>query len=297
MGVLNGLERYATFQTLRVLVTAVLSGAIFVLAVLGRLDLKTAVVVYLVANLVTLAAAGWFARSELVGLSVSRSLMRELLVFGAKSHTSNVSSALNERLDQLVISAFLVPTQLGLYVVAVTLTSVTSLIGTSVSFVALPVISRSTGREALSMYIRRITVITVGLSLAVSVPLIVAAPRLIELFFGRAYLPATNICRVLLGAVVMLSTSRTLAAALKGAGQPLQAGLADGIGLVVTVVALAAFLPTFGLLGAALASVLAYATTLLWMIRAAGRVVGTSACGLFGSRRTLPPVVATGIER
>jgi O-antigen/teichoic acid export membrane protein len=296
MGVLNGLERYAAFQTLRVLVTGLSAGAIFALAGSGRLDLKNAVVAYLTANAIALAAALWLARSVLAGLRVSRALMRELLVFGAKSHTSGVSTLLNERLDQLVISAFLAPMQLGLYVIAVTFTSVTTLVGTSVAFVALPVISRNCHAEALAMQIRRMTVITLTVSLAVSVPLIALAPQLIELFFGRSYLPVTNVCRVLLAAVVMLSMSRTLAAALKGAGRPLQAGLADGIGLLVTVVALGALLPPLGLLGAAIASVLAYGATLLFMARAAGRVVGTSARGLVSGRGSVVPVAITGIE-
>jgi O-antigen/teichoic acid export membrane protein len=297
MGVLNGLERYRSFQGLRTLVTVLATCSIITLAAVGRLGVGTAVGAYLLANAITLIAAWLSVRGAVGRLEVSRSVARGLIVFGSKSQTSGVSSMLNERLDQLVISAFLAPAQLGYYVVAVTLTSLTSLVGTSVGFVALPAVSRLTDRDELLARVRFLVVVTAGASIAVSAPLIVLAPIMTRLFFGSAYLPTTTVCRILLAAVVMLSVSRALAAMLKGLGQPIDAGIADGIGLVVTIVCLAVFLPAFGLMGAALASALAYAATLAWMIHKAAAALKVSPIRLVLPLRSGPaPVAVSGAD-
>lgn len=295
MGILNGSGQHKAFHLLRMLVTVLSAVSICALAGVGALSLRSAITTYLAANTITLILALLLVRKVAGRIGVSASLARELLAFGAKSHTSGVSSMLNERLDQLVISIFLAPAQLGLYVIAVTMTSLTTLVGVSVAFVALPVISKLRERDLLLMSVRRLFLATVALSLAISIPLIVLAPRVIEIFFGRDYLPVTTACRVLLAAVVMLSASRALAAILKGLGKPVQAGLADGIGLLVTLVALATLLPLFGLLGAAIASALAYAASLAWMIRQTASAMGIPA-RLLVRRPPVWPAVASGAK-
>jgi O-antigen/teichoic acid export membrane protein len=295
MGVLNGSGEFRAFHLLRVLVTALSVASICVLAGLGALSLASAIITYLAANAITLVVALMIMRKSARRVRFNASLAREMLVFGMKSHTSGVSSMLNERLDQLIISAFLAPAQLGLYVIAVTLTSLTTLVGASVAYVALPVISRIRERDELLKHVRQLVVATVAGSLAISVPLIVFAPRVIEIFFGRAYLPVATVSRILLAAVVMLSVSRALAAMLKGLGRPIHAGLADGIALVVTLAALAALLPVFGLLGAAIASALAYATSLAWMVRRTAAAMGIPA-RLLVRRPPLWPAVAPGLK-
>ena len=196
---------------------------------------------------------------------------------------------LNERLDQLVISAVLAPARLGLYVVAVTLTSLISLVGSSVALVALPVLARLRSAPKQLAPARRLIVLTLGLSTLVAVPMIVLTPQLLDFFFGQSFRAATSPTRILLVAAVLLSTSRALGAILKALGRPLQAGLADGIALGVTVVALAALLPLFGLVGAAVASLLAYGVSLTWMIDRTARALSVRPWRLF-----LPEGVAHG---
>jgi O-antigen/teichoic acid export membrane protein len=62
-----------------------------------------------------------------------------------------------------------------------------------------------------------------------------------------------------------LATSRVIGTALKAINRPLDAGVAELVGLAVTAVSLAILLPLLGLMGAGLASVLAYAATMSWV--------------------------------
>lgn len=298
MGILNGLQRFTAFHALRAIVVLVAAAAVVALAAAGSLRPATAALAYLGANAATLLAATiLLVREGELGFCVSRRTAKDLLSFGLRSQTSGVSSILNERLDQLVISTVLAPAKLGLYVVAVTLTSLISLVGSSVAMVALPVLARLRSAPEQIAPARRLIALTLGLSTLVAVPMTVFAPQLVELFFGRSFRAAEGPARILLVAAVLLSTSRALGAILKALGRPLQAGLADAIALVVTVTTLAALLPLLGLVGAAVSSLLAYGVSLAWMVDRAARALGVRPLQLFLSEGAARGAVAALVGR
>jgi len=276
MSVLGGLRRYAAFQSLRVLVIALSALGMVALAATGALTVRTAVLVYLGANLATALAA--LALLQLWGLrlKVDGDLVRALLSFGVRSHGGNVASMLNERLDQLVMSVFLSPASLGLYVVAVTMTSVTGMVGASVATVALPSVASAGSVGQRVGQARRLVAVTLLASTAVTAPLIVALPLLVHLFFGGAYASAVGPGRVLLVAAVAFSVGRVLGAVLRALGRPLDAGLAELLALVATMLGLGVLLPTLGLMGAAVTSLGAYLTSCCWMAGRAARALGVS---------------------
>jgi O-antigen/teichoic acid export membrane protein len=277
MGLLNGLHRYGWFQALRFLVVAGTVTGLVICRLADALTVRKAVVVYLAAHLLTLAVAVVaIAKSETGDLRLDRGVLRELLVYGLKSHSSNVPSMLNERLDQLVISIFLAPARLGLYVIAVTMTSVTNLIGSSVSFVAFPAVARIAPGDERTAAARRFVVFTVLISAAFTIPFILFTGPLIALLFGEAFSGATNVCRILLVAAVALSTTRAVGAILKAINRPLDAGIAETLALVVTVAALAVLLPTMGIMGAGVASLLAYLISCAFSVRQAARALGVA---------------------
>jgi O-antigen/teichoic acid export membrane protein len=281
MGILNGRHRYTRFQAVRVLVFVLTAVGLIGLRLGGVLNVRGAVLVYLAANAVTaLVAAVLVQRAERPELQVSYRLARQLLGYGIKSHTSNVSGLLNERLDQLVISIFLAPARLGLYVIAVTMTSITNLVGTSVSFVALPAVARLETPEERAAAARRYIATTVVLSALISVPTLLFTRRLIELLFGAPFSGATSVCRVLLLACVALSTGRAVQAILKAINRPLDAGVAETLALVVTIAALAVLLPALGIMGAGVASLLAYVASTTFALYRAARALKVSAAGL-----------------
>ena len=113
-------------------------------------------------------------------------------------------------------------------------------------------------------YLGLVTVVGVTV---VTLPVLLFTPDLIEFFFGGSFEGATNVARILLVAGAVLSTNRVLAAILQARGRPLVAAEGEFIGLIVTVGALATLLPLLGLVGAALASLLAYSAGAAWNVR------------------------------
>lgn len=286
MAILLGRQRFRAYYALRV-VTPVLSamGLLF-LAVTDELAVRGAVLVYLVALVTTgaIAAVALFSR-ESHRLAFDRGVARELLGYGLRSHVSTASTNLNQRLDQLVISVFLAPAKLGNYVVAVTLSSFTVLVGHSVGMSALPLVARHEPGPARTEAARRLVLMTLVLSVLVTIPLLAFTSTLITAFFGEEFRGATDVCRVLLVASVLYSTGRALDAVLKGAGRPLDAGIAGLIGLFVTIAGLATLLPAFGLMGAGITSLVAYFVGTAVLARQAGRRLEVSTTRLLTPTR------------
>jgi O-antigen/teichoic acid export membrane protein len=296
ISVLNGLGRHAWFQALRLLLLGVSAGGLVALALTGRLTVLGAVGVYLVAHLVVLLVALFPLRAALHRSSPDPWLVGRLLRYGAASHVGSVTATLNERLDQLIISVLLPSASLGLYAVAVTLTSAVTLVGSSIALVALPALARIDDRPARVAAGRHFVLLALAGSAPVALALTVTAPWLLRVFFGAGFVAATGPARLLLAGAVALSVGRVLAAILRAAGRPLDAGTAELAAIVVTGAGLALLLPRLGLLGAALTSLAAYLVSTGWMLRKLRSGAGLSPADLFGlgprraaSRHTADP--------
>jgi O-antigen/teichoic acid export membrane protein len=150
----------------------------------------------------------------------------------------------------------------------------------------LPAVARLAPGDERTAAARRFIAFTLLISAVLTIPFILFTGRLVTLFFGQSFNGATNVCRVLLVAAVVLSTTRAVAAILKAINRPLDAGIAETLALAVTVAALAALLPTMGIMGAGVASLLAYLVSFGFSIRQAARALG------IGSHRLLLPMRA-----
>jgi O-antigen/teichoic acid export membrane protein len=279
-GGLSGAQRFGSFQIVRIATVAGNVIGLSALAAAGKLTIESGMVVCLFANLATaLMAAGLYVRVSGSRLGFDHTLLRLLLSFGVRSHLGNVSSLLNQRLDQLLISVFLAPVRLGTYVVAVTLCSATTLVGTSVGLIAFPRIAGSDRPEQVKIATRFVA-LTVVASVTVTLPILIFTQPLLVFFFGHSFASVANVARVLLLAAVILSTNCVLGATLAGLGRPLEQGIGELVALAGTAASLAVLLPRLGLLGAAIASVIAYAMSMAWMVHRLRARLGPEIVGL-----------------
>lgn len=107
------------------------------------------------------------------------------------------------------------------------------------------------------------------------------APWLIKIAFGAAYLPATDAARILALSSLGFTLKTMLTTYMRASNRMQVVTMSEGAGIVVTVVALAVLLPTLGLLGAAIAQVLAFTIPALLMAFLIRRSTGLSLAGLF----------------
>jgi O-antigen/teichoic acid export membrane protein len=265
------------FNVSRSSVHVVNAAGMVVLAAFGATRVEYFAAVLLVGN-----AVGWLVgaalglRAQAFARRPSRDLAARMLQYGIRVQMGNWSNAASVRLDQLFLSIFASAASLGLYVVAVTYANVLMVIAGSASLVMLPRIVRQhhsgTARECLEPWYRRVFWTTVAGATVMGVSALYVVP----LLFGSSFVGAVPLVLLLVPATIVLGMNLVLSTAFRGVGRPDVASKAELAGLVVTCVGLAVLLPRYGVYGAAVASLVAYASIHAYMAAKVRDIFGTN---------------------
>ena len=184
-----------------------------------------------------------------------------MLKYGAKTQAGGASNFLNQRLDQLLMSLFLPPAQLGIYVVAVAFADGLWIIPRGIGYVTLADSANAEGHGAWRLAKRSILLTALCL-VPSAATLWVLIPRLVPVLFGAQFAGAVLPCRILIPGSCAMGLATVLFEAARGMNHPEVPAYAEGVSLVVTAALLALLLKPYGIAGAALASSVAYTVTL-----------------------------------
>jgi O-antigen/teichoic acid export membrane protein len=200
-------------------------------------------------------------------------VVRESATFGGRAYGATLGSLAVARLDLVLLPAFIVADEIGLYVVAVSAaTMIVGLFG-SMSLVVFPTAARAGGNAGAVITQRALRAVLLG-SVLVTAALALCAPFLLRLLYGAEFVGASDSLRLLLPGACCLAGSQILSGGLSGLNRPGLASIAHGIGALVTLVGLVTLLPVLGIIGAALVSTAAYALVfaiqLVFFSRASG---------------------------
>jgi O-antigen/teichoic acid export membrane protein len=298
IGGLNGLHRYAAFNAVRLSIFVLMVASQTLLLITDSSTVEGLVIAFVGCQAgMTLLAGFLLYRAKPGHLSWDRTTMRELFGYGVRSNTGTSSSFLNQRMDQLVISAFMSASQLGLYVVAVNLTQVAGLVGNAVAYATLPNVASLKPGPERSRLARRLVGFSMLLSTALALPVILFAPFLIKVLFGADFDDASDVSRVLAVGAIVFATARAVEAVLRAVGRPLAAGLGELLALIATMAGLAVMLPLFGLVGAAATSVIARAVSCGWMAHRVAPDLGISALRLLVPDRSVIESIIDELRR
>ena len=264
---LNAQLKFLNYNLIRfTFVLSTLFGILF-LVLIEKLNVTNVAIVYFVSNFITTAVALFLVRSNIIILfQYDKQFLYSLFNYGLKAHVSSLSNIVNERLDQLLISVFLAPTQLGYYAVAVTLTTPIIMIGSSIVIVALPTITKLPNLDKQVRKIYQFVRWTLWISLLIVLLYINLIPIIIKFFFGSSYIEAIHVTQILLIASIPLAVNRVFQAGYKAINQPLISGVGEIISAILTGIALLFLLPRMGIIAAGIVSLIAYSISALFLI-------------------------------
>jgi O-antigen/teichoic acid export membrane protein len=202
---------------------------------------------------------------EPVHFAINRRAFKDLLSYGWKSQLSNVTYYVNQRLDQLLLSLFVAPRELGLYVVAVTVSNSLSFFPEAFAAVTLAAGSNVEPARARIVIANSFRSSLVWLLVGCSA-LFVLVPWLIPFAFGASFKGSVLACRILLPGAVVLGLNRLLYDGARSMNHPALPSYAEGVAMILTGGGLYLLLPRLGFLGAAIASTAAYTASFALMI-------------------------------
>ena len=186
-------------------------------------------------------------------------IVREAIGFGMRGHIGRLATLLTWRLDVMILSTLASVEVVGCYAVASKVAELFRPLGASLTFVLRPLIASLSAAEArvrgLVLY-RRVFLINLA---AVAIMAIVGG-QLIVTLFGPEFAPAVPAFQILLIGLAAQGADPVLNGYYVGIGRPEYNTYTALAGLAVTIVADIALIPPYGLVGAAVASSLAYTT-------------------------------------
>jgi O-antigen/teichoic acid export membrane protein len=217
------------------------------------------------------------------GGGVTFGSVRSMLQYGLPLVVASMPQWLwTARLPQTVMAAWLSPAALGLFAVATAWGNLTSPLTQAIAVVLFPEVTArdsDVGRHAVLV---RTVRASVWLSIACGIPLVVMTPYLLPLVFGAAFAPASLVAVVMVAAGSVVGLKTVLDHGLRGLGRTRMVMLAEGIGFGVTVTVAPVAVASWGLMGAALATLAGYASAMLYLFHTISRETGASIMALIG---------------
>lgn len=254
---LLGQLRFGRFNVLTIL--AKVAGVVGIVLLVGVLGLG-------VAGGLLASAAGsvvFIAGSMRVILQsgaprIDVALLRRLLHYGMRGQLGTIFQLANTRLDVLLLGFFAPLSKVGYYVVAQSIAELVLVLGRSFQSSVLPLIAHYEGDERQAVTTES-SLRNHGLIAALATILNVAFGTLLILFaYGAEFHPAIAPTLILLPGIWFLSTGTVVGGNLRGRGRPGLSSALAGLAVIVTVALDLLLIPSFGVPGAALASLAAY---------------------------------------
>jgi O-antigen/teichoic acid export membrane protein len=258
-----------------------------------------------VAWLVSCETASFVAASSLIGTGIllipcylvaryqipgpwmpQRSMITPMLRYGVPCVMTGLPQILNLKLDQILMAAFLPPRDLGLYVVAVAWSGAVSPLLTSIGTTLLPAVAAATDLDLGVKRVGEAVRMTAILATLMCVIIGCAAPLAIPLLFGAQFRGSVLPALILVPAAGILGINFSMQEAIRGLGFPYVVLRAELIGFIVTVISLTATLNRFGIVGAALSSMLGYAAVMCYLLANATRIAAVSMSSLIIPKRS-----------
>jgi O-antigen/teichoic acid export membrane protein len=263
LAILQGQKRFPAYNILRTCHPALYGLLVLALFLFGMGQLVSITSALVTSMLLTLLAMVFVLHRNFPGqrpVSKTASL-KEMFGFGLRGLLGSVSPIETFRLDQAVIGLFLTPAALGLYVVALAFTNLPRFVAQSIGMVAYPYAAGQRGPKWSPMW--PFIWLGIGLSGAIILLLIAAAPFLVPTIFGTQFSSAVAITQILLIGSLFFSARRVLTDASRGLGNPSAGSLAEVASWIWLVPSIALLLPRLGILGVAIALSTAAAFSLL----------------------------------
>lgn len=189
---------------------------------------------------------------------------RLIFKYGLAIYLSGLAYTVNQQLDQLMLSLWVKPSDLGQYAAAATLAGAILVIPSAIGPIGFSKVARA-NEEPLEQ--RRHVKFAFAWSASLLVPgglvVALAAPWITRVLYGQAYAQTADLLRILAPASVCLGMGVVLADVLRGMGKPMYATYGAVTGAVITVVGLLLTLQRFGIWGAAWVSFAAYTAMML----------------------------------
>lgn len=176
---------------------------------------------------------------------------KKLLSYGIRSYGTDVAGTFSGYIDQILVVGLLSPSSLGLYVVSLNLSKMLNSIQSAITSVLFPKASGLQQAEALQLTFKVYRISTV-VTLFVGACVFIVAPYILILLYGKSFIEAVSVFRILIFQTAIASISWILSQGFMSIGKPGTVTVMRLITLGLNIVLLNILIPHLGIEGAAI---------------------------------------------
>jgi antigen flippase len=177
---------------------------------------------------------------------------KRLTSYGVRSYGVDLVGQLSAYLDRAFVVGMLTPVSMGLYAVALSLAQMVNVFPNAAVSVLFPKASGRSVEEAASLAGRAARG-SVTMTTLAAVGLAILSPWALSIVYGREFLDAIHVFKLLLFVMVLRSVTYVLFQTFMAVGRPGLATIPQIVGLVLSVPLLLVLVPRYGLEGVGLA--------------------------------------------
>ncbi|GAC1566797.1 MAG: hypothetical protein NVS2B3_01530 [Vulcanimicrobiaceae bacterium] len=267
--------KFAFFNQTRYVPAVATLLSLLALLYFRRLTPENAALCYLLPPLPMFALA-LYRVSRMISFQVRglRESVYRLLNYGSRAAGIDLLGTLSAQVDQFLIVGFLSPATMGTYVVALSVSRVLNIIFVAVNMVLSPELVGRTPHD-MTEYLGRSIRITIFFGAIGALLIAAVVPILLPRLYGGDFGASVPVVFVLLGDILLSGPTSTIAEAFKASGRPGLVTMIEAATLASSVVLMITIIPRLGVIGAAIALLLASLLRLLAIVSFYPRVVGT----------------------
>jgi len=179
-----------------------------------------------------------------------------LIRYGIQAYGVDVVNTLAVQIEQGLLVGLLSPAQLGIYSVGLSVSRVLNVVHSSFVIVLMPKAAARKVDEVVEMTSRAVRISTATTVLG-AVFVVLVAPLLLPILYGKSFAEAITVARLLVIEVVLSGMISVLVQTFMALGKPGVTTIFQIAGVALSAPLLLILVPRFGLVGAALAFVAA----------------------------------------
>lgn len=262
--ILQGLRRIGALNVLNLLRSVLNVVFLCILVIWMRMGAMGAVVSGVACSFVMLLAVAWQARriGAVFRPALESRVVSSTLHYGLRAYVGNLLQFFNYRLDLFIVNAFLGPSDVGIYGVAVVFAELLWQLPNATAYVIFPKSAESC-KEVMNRFTPRVCATVFGVTATGALGLVVFGKWAIVFVCSTRFIEAYAPMVALLPGVVLLGVSKILSNDIAGRGYPQYNSIIAGVSLVPTIALNVLLIPEMGVLGASLASTLSYSLSFL----------------------------------
>ncbi len=265
-GIYFGLEKYGFANFLSWSISLFNVMLIFVLVALLKMDIFGAVIAFLIsAVFISIIAMVKLIRDVPFSLKINRILIKEMLSLGFVFALSVLVMELLYRIDIVFIEKLSALEEVGYYSLAVNVAEQLWQLPLAVGLVITTRSANEKNQAMMQQRVAQILRISIVLSILAGIAIAGIVPFVIPLVYGISFIPSNSLIVAILPGVFFFVIFRIINSYLSGIGKPKYGIMAILPALFVNILLNLFFIPTYGAMGAAIATNCSYllATVLL----------------------------------